>query len=134
MFEERGFDSVSVAEVAAAANVSKKTVFNYFAERECKEDLVLGAGKHHIVEPAAVVRERKPGQTPHGAMREYLLTALAERQPMTGLSDLPHVLRIQRLLSSTPALVARNLQYREESRRLLAEALVEEGPRRSPPC
>jgi AcrR family transcriptional regulator len=123
LFEERGFDSVSVAEVAAAAAVSKKTVFNYFA---VKEDLVLGPGKHHIAEPAAVVRQRKVGQTPHAAMREYWLTALAERQPMTGLSDRPHVLRILQLIQTTPALAARNVQYQDQSQRLLAEALIEE--------
>lgn len=38
LFVERGFDAVSVAEVAAAAEVSKPTLFNYFPT---KEDLVL---------------------------------------------------------------------------------------------
>ncbi|NIJ11476.1 AcrR family transcriptional regulator [Saccharomonospora amisosensis] len=124
LFEERGFDNVQVAEIAAAAQVSKKTVFNYF---EVKEDLVLGSGKHHITEPATVVRERPPGQTPHAAIREYLLTALAERQPMTGLTDHPDIPRIQRLVRTTPALAVRQMQYREQSRQLLATALVEEG-------
>ncbi|MFG3409165.1 TetR/AcrR family transcriptional regulator [Streptomyces sp. NPDC048142] len=124
LFEQRGFDQVSVAEVAAASSVSKKTVFNYFA---CKEDLILGAGKRHIDEPACAVRERPPGQTPHGAMREYLLTALAERQPMTGLSASPYVRRLQKLIADTPALTARNLYYQQQSRSLLAEVLAEEG-------
>ncbi|MCZ9345440.1 TetR/AcrR family transcriptional regulator, partial [Streptomyces sp. TRM76130] len=38
LFTERGFDAVSVAEVAAAAEVSKPTLFRYFP---AKEDLVL---------------------------------------------------------------------------------------------
>lgn len=124
LFEERGFDNVHVAEIAAEAEVSKKTVFNYF---EVKEDLVLGAGKHHIGEPASVVRERAPGQTPHGAMRDYLLTSLAERQPMTGLTDRPDIARIQRLVQRTPALTARRMHYQDHSRQLLAETLVDEG-------
>jgi AcrR family transcriptional regulator len=124
LFEARGFDNVQVAEVAETAGVSKKTVFNYFA---VKEDLILGAGKHHIGEPAAVVRGRAPGQTPHEAMREYLLTSLAERQPMTGLSDRPDMPRIQRLVYGTPGLAMRYRQYHEQSRQLLAEALVDEG-------
>ncbi|BBJ40169.1 hypothetical protein SSPO_028870 [Streptomyces antimycoticus] len=38
LFLERGFDRVTVAEVAAAAEVSVNTVYNYFP---AKEDLVL---------------------------------------------------------------------------------------------
>ncbi|WP_017595969.1 TetR/AcrR family transcriptional regulator [Nocardiopsis potens] len=124
LFEERGFDAVSVAEVAETAGVSKKTVFNYFA---VKEDLVLGFGKHHIAEPAAVVRGRAPGTTPLEAVRDHLLTALAERQPMAGLSDDPLVLRIRRLVESSPALAVREMHYQEQSRELLARALIEEG-------
>jgi hypothetical protein len=74
-----------------------------------------------------VVRERGPGRTPHGAIRDYVLTALAEGQPMTGLSDLPHVLQIQRLIHGTPAVAVRRMHYDDQSQRLLAEALVEEG-------
>lgn len=123
MFEERGFDNVSVAEVAESAEVSKMTVFNYFP---VKEDLVVGVGEHHIREPAAVVRDRAPGQTPHDAMLDYFLEGLAERRPFTGLSDDPEVLRIGRLIASTPALTVRSLHYQHETERLLAEELVAE--------
>lgn len=46
---------------------------------------------------------------------------------MTGLSDRPHIPRIQRLVRDTPALAVRHMQYQEQSRRLLAAALVDEG-------
>ncbi|MDA2809495.1 TetR/AcrR family transcriptional regulator [Nocardiopsis sp. RSe5-2] len=123
LFEERGFDNVSVAEVADAADVSKKTVFNYF---EVKEDLVLGFGAHHIGEPAEAVRSRKPGQTPLDAMRDYVMTALEERQPLLGLSDDPIVKRVLKLVRATPALQVRHMEYMEMTRARLAEALVEE--------
>ncbi|MDA2803268.1 TetR/AcrR family transcriptional regulator [Nocardiopsis suaedae] len=123
LFEERGFDNVSVAEVADAADVSKKTVFNYF---EVKEDLVLGFGAHHIDEPAEAVRRRKPGRTPLDAMRDYVMTALEERQPLLGLSDDPIVVRVQCLVRKTPALQVRHMEYMEMTRTRLAEALVEE--------
>lgn len=123
LFEERGFDDVSVAEIAEAAEVSKMTVFNYFP---VKEDLVVGVAAHHVDEPASVVRNRAPGQTPHGAIFDFFLAALAERQPFTGLCDRPEVLRIGRLITDTPALAVRALYYRHEMERLLAEVLVEE--------
>jgi AcrR family transcriptional regulator len=99
------------------------TVFNYFPT---KEDLILAPGKLHISEPAAVVREREPGQTPHGAMRDHLLHALAERHPVSGICDRPHVLRMIRLVETTPALRLRRMEYDAQSEQLLAEALIEE--------
>ncbi|GAA3037889.1 hypothetical protein GCM10017559_77310 [Streptosporangium longisporum] len=53
LFLERGFDEVSVAEVAAAAEVSKPTLFKYFPT---KEDLVLHRISDHQGEAARVVR------------------------------------------------------------------------------
>lgn len=124
LFEEHGFDNVSCAQIAATAEVAKKTLFNYFS---LKADLVLEAGKHRVYEPAAVVREREPGQTPHSALREYLLTALAERRAMSGLSYHPDVLRLARLIHTTPAIAERDRQYQDQSQRLVVEALIEEG-------
>ncbi|WP_017540141.1 TetR/AcrR family transcriptional regulator [Nocardiopsis halophila] len=123
LFEERGFDAVSVAEVADRVEVSKKTVFNYF---EVKEDLILGFGAHHIDEPAEAVRNRGPGLTPLDAMRDYVMTALEERQPFLGMSDAPVAMRVQELIRRTPALQARHMQYMEMTRARLAEALMEE--------
>jgi DNA helicase IV len=55
LFLERGFDAVSVAEVAAAAEISKPTLFRYFPT---KEDLVLHRFADHETEPARVVAAR----------------------------------------------------------------------------
>lgn len=61
MFLERGFDKVSVAEVAAAADISKPTLFRYFPT---KEDLVLHRFSDHEDEAARVVEGRPDGTTP----------------------------------------------------------------------
>lgn len=124
LFEERGFDEVSVAEIAEAAEVSKKTVFNYF---DVKEDLVLGHGKHQIEIPAQVVRERAVGQTPHGAMRDHWFAKLAEHHPVTGLSDNVGVRRVLRLIHSTPQLMQRQMGYGLRSQDLLALELLSES-------
>jgi AcrR family transcriptional regulator len=124
MFEERGYENVSVAEIAAAAEVSKATVFNYFPG---KEDLVIGGMKHHVGDAARVVRERPAGQTPHGAMREHVLHLVEHHAPQVGLSDHPVFLQVQRLLASTPVLMISAMDYRRRSSVELAEVLLAEG-------
>src|SRR3954454_278602 len=58
LFAQRGFDAVTVAEVAAAADVSEKTVFNHFAT---KEDLVFAGGDVRLAPLQAAIAERPPG-------------------------------------------------------------------------
>ncbi|MEU5097740.1 TetR family transcriptional regulator [Streptomyces sp. NPDC020996] len=117
LFLERGFDAVSVAEVAAAAEISKPTLFRYFP---VKEDLVLHRIADHEGEAARVVAE---GPTPLGALRRHFLDGLERRDPVTGLNDEPEVLAFHRLLYGTPALVARLYVHLERSEGALAQAL-----------
>ena len=58
LFAERGFDAVTVAEVAAAADVSEKTVFNHFAT---KEDLAFAGREEGIAQVVTAIAERPPG-------------------------------------------------------------------------
>jgi AcrR family transcriptional regulator len=58
LFKARGFESVTVAEVAAAADVSEKTVFNYFPT---KEDLVFWNSEDKLEARAEAIRYRVPG-------------------------------------------------------------------------
>ncbi|MFI0505689.1 TetR family transcriptional regulator [Streptomyces albogriseolus] len=117
MFLERGFDAVSVAEVAAAAEISKPTLFRYFP---AKEDLVLYRIADHEEEPARVVRE---GPTPLEALKRHFLAGLERRDPVTGLNDDPEVLAFHTLLYGTPSLVARLYGHLERAEEALAEAL-----------
>ncbi|MFD3548082.1 TetR/AcrR family transcriptional regulator [Streptomyces sp. NPDC058655] len=123
LFLERGFDAVSVADVAAAAEVSKPTLFRYFPS---KEDLVLDRFADHQDEAARIVRERRPGQGPVGAVHEHFVTALGQRDPITGLCDHPDVLAFQRLLYSTASLESRLSHYTAREVGLLAEVLEAE--------
>lgn len=117
LFMEKGFDAVSVAEVAAAAGISKPTLFRYFP---AKEDLVLQQIADHEGEAARVVT----GQArPVDALRRHFLDGLDRCDPVTGLNDDPGVLAFHSLLYGTPALVARLYGYLERSEEALAEAL-----------
>ncbi|MEU0738111.1 TetR family transcriptional regulator [Streptomyces sp. NPDC006134] len=117
LFVEKGFDAVSVAEVAAAAEVSKPTLFRYFP---AKEDLVLHRIADHEGEAARVVRQ---GPAPVEALRRHFLDGLARHDPVTGLNDDPEVLSFHALLYGTPALVARLHTHLERSEAALAESL-----------
>ncbi|WP_419992297.1 TetR family transcriptional regulator, partial [Streptomyces violaceoruber] len=120
LFLERGFDKVSVAEVAAAADISKPTLFRYFP---AKEDLVLHRFADHEDESARVVAGRPAGESPLDALHRHFLDGLDRRDPVTGLCDAPEVLAFMRLLYGTPALIARMYAYQGRSEAALADAL-----------
>jgi AcrR family transcriptional regulator len=122
LFLERGFDEVPVTEIAAAAGVSKPTLFKYFPT---KEDLVLHRIADHQGEAARVVRGREPGERPLEALRRHFLDGLARRDPVTGLNDHPEVVAYHRMVFSTPSLAARLFQHMAQDEEALAEALGE---------
>lgn len=122
MFLERGFDQVSVADIAAVAEISKPTLFRYFRS---KEDLVLHRIVDHEGEAARVVWQRRAGQSPLIALRDHVLDGLARRDPVTGLNDNSEVLAFHRMVFSTPSLSARLAQFAAKDEEALAEALAE---------
>lgn len=127
MFLERGFDKVSVAEVAAAADISKPTLFRYFP---AKEDLALHRFADHEDEAARVVAARGQDVSPLDALRRHFLDGLERRDPVTGLCDHPQVLAFHRMLYGTPSLVARMYGYQGRSEAALARALGDAVPDR----
>ncbi|MGC5006916.1 TetR/AcrR family transcriptional regulator [Streptomyces sp. NBC_00353] len=127
MFLERGFDKVSVAEVAAAADISKPTLFRYFP---AKEDLALHRFADHEDEAARVVAARGQDESPLDALRRHFLDGLERRDPVTGLCDHPQVLAFHRMLYGTPSLVARMYGYQGRSEAALARALGDGVPDR----
>jgi len=129
LFLEHGFDRVSVADIAAAAEISKPTLFRYFRS---KEDLVLHRIADHQGEAARVVRQRPAHQTPLAALHEHFLDGLARRDPVTGLNDHPEVLAFHNMIFSTPSLSARVNDYIARDEEALADALAEttHGPDR----
>jgi AcrR family transcriptional regulator len=73
LFAERGFDAVTVAEIAAAADVSEKTVFNHFAT---KEDLAFAGREEGIAQFVAAIAERPPGSSVLDVFRAMTRTVL----------------------------------------------------------
>src|SRR5436305_5152415 len=106
LFAESGFDAVTVAEVAAAAEVSPATVFNYFPT---KEDLVYGRMEAFEEELLGATRDRPAGESILAAFSRFVLVPrglLAETDP-TSAERLVHIARV---ISESPALLARERQ------------------------
>src|SRR6266567_1533882 len=75
LFIARGFDAVTVAEVAQAADVSVNTVFNYFST---KEDLFFDRAETFINEPSRIVRARRRGESVVDALYRSYRAAITE--------------------------------------------------------
>lgn len=84
LFQARGFDNVTVAEVAEAANVSKMTVFNYFPR---KEELYFDRGEEALGLLHEAIHDRAPGVSVVDALRALMLRLLEARHPLGGLRD-----------------------------------------------
>lgn len=125
MFSERGFDGVTVAEIAHEAQVAVATVFNYFP---AKEDLFYSGLEAFGDDLLEAVRQRQPGESALVAFRSYLLQSnghLAELETADSDAFEP-LLTINRLIASSPALQAREQQVLARVGRSLAGLLAAE--------
>lgn len=71
LFLERGFDQVSVGEIAEAAEVAEKTIYNHFP---LKANLVFDEDPALLDGMITAIRRRGPGASAADALREYLPT------------------------------------------------------------
>lgn len=126
LFIQRGFDNVTVAEVAEAAGVSKMTVFNYFPR---KEDLFLDRHADRLQELEQIIRERPSEEPVLATLRRYHHELLATGHPLSGAIDGARGFWL--IVKSSPALVARTLEQDRETRDMLARVLAEEIPDRT---
>src|SRR4051794_3613978 len=122
LFTERGFDRVTVAEVARAAEVSEATVFNYFPT---KEDLFYSGLEAFEEELLSSIREREPGESIIHAFARFVLTPrglLSARDP----DAIDRLAAITRVIEDSPALLAREQRIFEGYTRSLAALIAEE--------
>ena len=118
LFQERGFDAVTVADVARAADVSEKTVFNHFPT---KEDLVFLGGAQRREALIASVRDHPRGASlvePFRQMTDALLDAVERGEGEA-------IVAIPRLVRDSPALRDRLLVLWEQEAITLGPAIAE---------
>ena len=123
LFAERGFEEVTVAEIARAADVAATTVFNYFP---AKEDLVYWRLESFEAALLDAIREREPGESALAAFSRFVLEQrglLAERDPEAR----EQLAAVTRMIASSPALRAREQQVYARYTASLAALLAEEA-------
>jgi len=99
LFLERGFDGVTVTEIARAAELSEMTVFNYFPT---KEDLVFGRMEFFEEQLVAAVEQRGPEESALAAFGRMVLAGVDQLPARTDI-----IAKAAMLIRASPALQAR---------------------------
>jgi AcrR family transcriptional regulator len=120
MFAERGYDNVTVAEIADAVNVTAKTVFGYFPS---KEDLVFSDEDQMRERLVARIRDRAPDETPLDAMAALIRELMAE----AGGDVVADLRRWRQMMGDSAVLRSRMRLMWERFEEALAERLAEEA-------
>ncbi|MGY1604084.1 TetR/AcrR family transcriptional regulator [Geodermatophilus sp. SYSU D00815] len=119
LFAARGFEGVTIADIAAEADVAVQTVFNHFAT---KEDLFFDGRTPWVDGAAASVRDRADGVPPLRALREYLVAVVAQLAGSHASAERRGYIAT---IEASPALRTRELQLVHEAERRLTDALTE---------
>ena len=119
MFVARGFDEVTIAQVADAAGVAKMTVTNYFPR---KEDLVFDRAEAVVRHLADVIGARAPGESMLAAIRRDFAEAVTRADVTLGLSSPGFAA----MILSSPVLVSRAREMLDQRERALGDAIAAE--------
>lgn len=112
----RGYDAVTVDEIAIAAGVSKMTVFNYFSR---KEELILDREDDlNLLPLRQALRNRPKGQAPVDTLLTLVRTMNHEEHPLCHIN--PLMATWWRVVDASPALTARLREIDDEASALLA--------------
>jgi AcrR family transcriptional regulator len=116
LFSRKGFQATTVEDIAAAARVSPRTFFRYFAN---KEEVLFHRKDEDLASLQAALAARPASETALQALRATVLEYIGRFQQERDF----HLLRI-RLIREAPSLEAYGLQLHQEWIRYLARALA----------
>ena len=125
LFAERGFDAVSVVEIARRACVVEKTVFNHFP---VKEGLVFDADPPMRAALLETVRRRPAGESVASAAGTFVVSAMAR---LGGPEAAEGVARMARIVRGSRTLQVREREIIDELTASLAALVAEETDQRS---
>jgi AcrR family transcriptional regulator len=121
LFLERGFEATTIDDIAAAADVSRRSFFHYFAS---KEDVVAAWQEGAAAALVAEVVGRPAGETMLTAAENAIAAALKRIDPAEAAA-------MSRLKRDNPALQARDQLKYEKLERALAEGLAQRARTKS---
>ena len=117
LFEARGFDEVTISQVAEAAGVSKMTVTNYFPR---KEDLVFDRAEAIIRSLADAVTARAPGEGLLAAVRRDYAERIAAGDVTLGVPTPA----LARMVDASHALTSRRREIADLTEQALGDAIA----------
>jgi AcrR family transcriptional regulator len=122
LFAERGYEHVSVTDVAREAEVAEQTVYNYFPT---KEQLVTDREQQIQDRLCELIRSRPPGLTPAAAIRGFVLgsvDAIRAIPPENWRGELGYLAAI------SPAVHRLALELADRQAAAMASAISETSP------
>jgi AcrR family transcriptional regulator len=119
MFAAKGFDEVTISQVADAAGVSKMTVTNYFPR---KEDLVFDRAEVIIRSLADAAAARAPGESLLAAIRRDYAERITAGDVTLGLPTATFA----RMVQNSPVLTSRSLEIADLREQALGDAIAAE--------
>lgn len=123
LFTERGFEHVTVAEVASSVDVSEATVFNHFPT---KEDLVYWRMDAFEDELIAAISERRPGESLLTAFGRFVLTPRG-LLTQTDSATIERLAGLTRMITESAALLTREREIFERYTATLATLIAREA-------
>jgi AcrR family transcriptional regulator len=118
LFMKKGYDAVTVAEIAEAADVSEKTVFNHFAT---KEDLALAGGEERLAKTVEALKLRFPDQSVVDVFRR----TTGQMIDTIEVEPVDEILAVPRMVRGSKALQDRMLVAWEREAATLTPAIAE---------
>jgi len=119
LYREKGFEGVTVADIAREADVAPRTFFGYF---ETKEDVFLGRGDDRLERLVQAIRERDRRQPILSAVRPALLQDRERTADERGARTTPDLSELLR----HPAIASRLRERWNRWEDLLADAIAED--------
>jgi AcrR family transcriptional regulator len=116
LFEERGFQATTVADIAGAADIAPRTFFAYFPS---KEAVVFGDSDDSFAALDARLRERRDGETTFEGLRAWIGDLIDGEHATDGRDGVR-----RRLVCDNEALASHERHIMGRFERLIAESVA----------